>query len=90
MKMAILAMPKRIQAEVAKLTITIEEKMLIRRRNMVKHRQDSNIDESDESDDEEHFKPKKEEAKYGLTHVEEVYIIRIIIMKGISQRNVSF
>jgi hypothetical protein len=25
-----------------------------------------------------------------LTHVEEVYIIRIIIMKGISQRNVSF
>jgi hypothetical protein len=74
----------------AELAIVVEKEMPIRRRNMARYHQDFNSDESDESDDDKQVKRKKKEQKFGLTHIEEVYIIKIVIMKDILQRNISF
>jgi hypothetical protein len=48
---------------VVESTIAIEEKMPVRRRNMVRYCQDFNNDESNELDDDKQVKPKRKGAK---------------------------
>jgi hypothetical protein len=50
---------------------------------MARYRQDSDIDEFNESNDEKQVKPKKREQKFGLTHIEEVYSVKIFITSDI-------
>ncbi len=57
---------------------------------MARYCQDSDSDEYNELDDEKQVIPKKKEQKFSLTHIEEVYIVRIVITRYILQRNVSF
>lgn len=60
--MSIIGMSRRFLAKVAELAITIKEEMLVRRRNIARHCQDSDSDEYDELDNEQ-FKPKRKGAK---------------------------
>jgi hypothetical protein len=61
--MTIIGMPRKTLAKVVESTIAIEEKMPVRRRNMVRYCQDFNNDESNELDDDKQVKPKRKGAK---------------------------
>jgi hypothetical protein len=61
--MAIISMPRRTLAKVAESTIMIEEKMPVRKKSIVRYRQDSNSEESKDFDEEEKRRPKKKDTK---------------------------
>jgi hypothetical protein len=62
-RMAIIGMPQRTLAEMAISAISIKEEIPIRKRNMVRHHENSNSDEFDELNDKEQVKPKRKGAK---------------------------
>jgi hypothetical protein len=62
--MTIIGMPRKTLAKVVESTITIEEKMPVRRRNMARYCQDFNNDEANELVDDKQVKPKRKGAKF--------------------------
>jgi hypothetical protein len=89
-KMVIISMPWRTLAEVRKYVIIVEEDLLVRWNNIARyHKVNLNNEESNEKDEKDHCKTKKKILKYNLTILEEVFIVRTIIMKDNSPKNVK-
>jgi hypothetical protein len=67
--MAIINMPKRILVEIVESTIIIEEKLPMRRKNMVRYcHNDFDRDEYDDSNDEDEDYEKKTKKKFKKTY----------------------
>ncbi len=84
-------MPQRTLAKVAKFAITMEEELLVRWKNIARYRQ-ANFDneELDDSNEENHHKPKRWIVKYDLIVLKKVFIVRIVVMKHILLKSVNF
>ncbi len=80
--MAIISMLWKTLAKVAKLAIMIEEEMPIRKKNIVRYRQDSSSEESEDFDEKKNGNQRRKNEKITLKPLEEVGIIKIAITKG--------
>jgi acetoin utilization deacetylase AcuC-like enzyme len=89
-KMAIISMLQKTLGKVTKSTILIEEEMLVRRKNITRYHQESYIEELEEFDEEEKWKPNKKEMKYHFETYRRCVYCQNYYVRDILQKNVKY
>ncbi len=87
-KMAIISMSRRILVEVSESTITMENKLPMKQKNITRYHQANPNNEELYEEDEGHHKTKKKDTKVQFDTIKKVFIARTIIMDT-STKNVN-